>query len=144
MKLDLLPINIAVKDCHQSELLKACVYLGECEVQLDHVYERKNILRVLGLNMERSTNTIFRETGVETKTDLKEFEIFAITILEEFEKTTNLLKKVIPNSVTNKEIRQVKSQAPPGHQGQPQSGYGMYGSNMPPKEDSVNSNEEFY
>jgi hypothetical protein len=59
--------------------LKACIYLGECEVQLDHVYERKNILRILGLNMERSTNgVISRESGIETKTNLKEFEIFAL------------------------------------------------------------------
>ena len=60
--------------------MKACVYLGECEVQLDHVYERKNILRVLGLNMERPVNSIYRETGIETKTNIREFELFATVI----------------------------------------------------------------
>lgn len=130
MKLDLLPLNFAVKDCNQTELLKACIYLGECEVQLDHVYERKNILRVLGLNMERSTNgVISRESGIETKTDLKEFEIFALTIIEEFEKTAKLVKQVLPTSISNKEIRETKS-TNTGREQHGQSGYGARGSGM--------------
>ena len=95
-KLSINPIKVSLRDHLNEELLKAMIDLGEVEIQFDHVYERKNIIKVLGLQVDRST-------GIEQrKTDINLLRVFGKKVIQEMDNISDLMSRLVP---------------PPPHQG---------------------------
>lgn len=59
------PIAIVIRDHENDDLFKFSINLGELELQLDHVYERKNMVKCLGLSMERFTGLEQKKTNLK-------------------------------------------------------------------------------
>jgi len=62
--LNFCPINIILRDHFNEELFKMCINLAEVELHIDHVYERKNIMKCLGMSMERFTGIEQKKTDI--------------------------------------------------------------------------------
>ena len=99
-RLNISPVRLTLRDHLNEELLKMSVDLGELELQVDQVYEQKNIIKCLGISMERFT-------GIEQKkTDLGLLRIFGLTVLGEVDKLMAAILKVNPKGKTLKEMQE--------------------------------------